>query len=130
MKHLVFVLFLVSTAGFSASAQVIGDECPCDEQWGRRLINESDYRQVVLEAVSTLNCELPYSRELSENPVGLLRSFMDNPHGQRAAFDEFIYGFEQIVRYGTREGYLDDSCTEGLRVVKAHLEKLAKATEE
>lgn len=130
MIRILTTLFFLTICCCAASAQVVGDDCLCDQSWGTALTQEEeDYRQIVLETVSTLSCELPYSRELSENPIGLLRAFMENPHGRKVAFEEFLYGFEQILLQGEKSGYLDKACAEGLRTIKAHLEKLAEEAE-
>lgn len=125
MKHclMIFIALLGSLTTQMSFGQVVEDECPCgDALWTDQLLEETDPQQVVLQMVSMLTCELPYSREVSENPLSLLMPFMDT--SERMPYEAFFYGLEQIVSHGRETGYLDQNCDQALQATKKHLEKL------
>lgn len=122
MKKALFTLFLFGCTVL-AQAQVVEDECPCGQDWAAMLTQETDEMQILMETVAALTCEFPFSQELSESPIALLRPFMDAETDKAAAYEEFLYSFDTLVQHGQREGYLNEDCVTGLMRVKEQLSK-------
>ncbi len=122
MKKSLFTLFLFGLT-FAAQAQVVEDECPCGQDWAAMLTQETDETQVLMETIAVLTCEFPFSQELSESPIALLRPFMDAQTDKATAYEEFFYSFDVLISHGQGEGYLDENCVTGLMRVKEQLRK-------
>lgn len=123
MKKLILSL-LALLLSFSLSAQVVEDECPCSESWAG-LVVQQELQQALLETTSALICEFPYSTEISENPISLLRPFTDPATPLEDSYAEYLYGLESLIQRGGEAGYLNESCLKGLKIVKAYIEKQA-----